>query len=67
MYIYVDIDVFMNLLVCLYLVSIFIFILGKYFDYSNDELEDDEEDFVKEKLIFVKYFKWYYIYYLILV
>lgn len=57
----------MNLLVCIYLVSIVIFILGKYFDYSNDEMEDDEEDFVKEKLIFVKYFKWYYIYYLILV
>lgn len=57
----------MNLLVCIYLVSIVIIILGKYFDYSNDEMEDDEEDFVKEKLIFVKYFKWYYIYYLILV
>lgn len=57
----------MNLLVCIYLVSIVIFILGKYFDYSNDEMEDDEEDFVKEKLIFVKYFKWYYIYYFILV
>lgn len=57
----------MNLLVCIYFVSIVIFILGKYFDYSNDEMEDDEEDFVKEKLIFVKYFKWYYIYYLILV
>lgn len=31
---------------------------GKYFDYSNDEMEDDEEDFVKEKPTPAKHPKW---------
>lgn len=31
---------------------------GKYFDYSNDAMEDDEEDFVKEKPTPAKHPKW---------
>lgn len=57
----------MNLSVCIHLASIVISIPGKYFDYSNDEMEDDEEDFVKEKPTPAKHPKWYHIYYLILV
>lgn len=34
---------------------------GKYFDYSNDAMEDDEEDFVKEKPTPAKHPKWYHI------
>lgn len=67
MYTYVDTDVLMNLSVCLHLASTLISIPGKYFDYSNDEVEDDEEDFVKEKPTPAKHPKWYHIYYLILV
>lgn len=47
--------------------STFISIPGKYFDYSNDAMEDDEEDFVKEKPTPAKHPKWYHIRYLILV
>lgn len=57
----------MNLSVCIHLASTVISIPGKYFDYSNDEMEDDEEDFVKEKPTPAKHPKWYHIYYLILV
>lgn len=31
---------------------------GKYFDYSDDEIEDDEEDFVREKPTPAKHPKW---------
>lgn len=57
----------MNLSVCIHFASTVISIPGKYFDYSNDEMEDDEEDFVKEKPTPAKHPKWYHIYYLILV
>lgn len=63
---YFDIHVLINMY--MYTVaSTFISIPGKYFDYSNDAMEDDEEDFVKEKPTPAKHPKWYHIRYLILV